>query len=141
LPPVHRTEDAAHLGRRQQSFEHPVAVLPEPQHAIAGREPVGPQGIGEPVHPVVHLWEREAIVAAHERVASGIAPPVLAEDVPEGQRVQEVHGPSLTPCSASDRMGPCRRSLTPTATCTSPGHCGPTTPTPEIGARPCVSPM
>ena len=35
LPPVDRAKDAADLGRRQQALEHAVAVLAQPQDAIA----------------------------------------------------------------------------------------------------------
>src|SRR5207248_11605642 len=92
LSPVDRAEDAAHLGRREQALQHSVTVLPEPEDAVAPAEALGEQGVGQAVHPVVHLGERGAIAPADEGIALWVAPPVLAQDVAESQRVQEIHG-------------------------------------------------
>ena len=62
-----------------------MTVLAEPQDAVARREARGEEGVGEAVDPFVHLGVAVAIPAAHERVALGIAPPVLAQHIAEGQ--------------------------------------------------------
>ena len=92
LAPVDGTEHAARLGRGQQTFEDAVAVLTQPQDAVAGTETGAGQGVGQPVDAVVHLRVGEAGVLADQRGVKGIAAPVLAQHVAQGQRVEQVHG-------------------------------------------------
>ena len=65
-PPVWRqfagAEHRAELGRGEHGLEHAVAVLPEPQHAVARRRrPRRAKRVGQPVHPVVELRPRQRV--------------------------------------------------------------------------------
>ena len=91
LAPVGRGEDRSELGGGQEALHQAVAVLAEPEHDVAGPDPPGRQGVGQPVGPLVELGIGEALVAADQPEGPRAAPPVLGEDVGQGQVVQGVH--------------------------------------------------
>ena len=92
LTPVGRAERAAELGRGAEAFEDAERVLSEPQDAIASLEAVGAQRVGQLVDPVVELGPRQPDVTVDHRQALRVAPSMLADDVADGQRMQQVDG-------------------------------------------------
>src|SRR5581483_520711 len=102
LAPVRGAEDGTELGGGEQRLEDAPRVLPEPQHTIAGADTGAVvQGVGEPVDAVVELRPRQAHVAVDDRGPQRVAAPVLAQDVAERDRVQDVdRHASVVACGA-----------------------------------------
>ncbi len=75
-----------------------------PSHRMRspGPKPSVAQRVGQLVHPIVELGPGEANVAVHYGSTIGIAAPVLAEDVADGQRMEQVDGHAAQlPCQAT----------------------------------------
>src|SRR5207245_2208821 len=64
----------------------------QPQDAVSGLEAISAQRVGQPVDSLVDGGPGEPGVAADESRALRVAAAVLAQDVSEGETVQQIHG-------------------------------------------------